>query len=278
MAIEDIFGDTPEIGAIMAQPSGTKQDSGDGVTEQIVRQGRYDLLDAQTAGLKAKSVCDLGTTQNPDERYVVSWTLERIEGDYGRLTITVGAPADNSEPDPDEDDPNVVETKWSLKHTQQQLPLSRFWTDGTWSEGSSPDGHALALWRQEPRKELYDAYQFLAPDGNVYTLDGSSQEVADKYKKGIESVMRFYPVVTRTITYKKGMSDDRIAALKIGARLAHIDTPDKDFGLNPGVWLCIQDDADEDADGKLVRITGWMGCKSLDADLYGDTDRWEPMN
>ena len=278
MAIEDVFGDAPEIGAIMAQPSGTKQDSGDGVTEQIVRQGRYDLLDAQTAGLKAKSVCDLGTTQNPDERYVVSWTLERIEGDYGRLTITVGAPADNSEPDPDEDDPNVVETKWSLKHTQQQLPLSRFWADGTWSEGSSPDGRALALWRQGPRKELYDAYQFLAPDGNVYTLDGSSQEVADKYKKGIESVMRFYPVVTRTITYKKGMNDERIAALKIGARLAHIDTPDKDFGLNPGIWLCIQDDADEDADGKLVRITGWMGCKSLDADLYGDTDRWEPMN
>lgn len=278
MAIEDVFGDTPEIGAIMAQPSGTKQDSGDGVTEQIVRQGRYDLLDAQTAGLKAKSVCNLGTDKNPDVRYVVSWTLERIEGDYGRLTITVGDPADNSEPDPEKDDPNVVETKWSLKHVQQQLPLSRFWTDGTWSEGSSPDGRALALWRQEPRKELYDNYQFLAPDGNVYTLDGSSQAVAAKYKKGIESVMRFYPVVTRTITYKKGMNEDRINALNIGAKLSHSGAPPKDFGLNPGTWLCIQDDAEEDADGKLVRITGWMGCKSLDADLYGDTNRWEPMN
>lgn len=277
MAIEDVFGDAPEIGAIMAQPSGTKQDSGDGVTEQIVRQGRYGLLDAQTAGLKAKSVCNLGTDRNPDERYVVSWTLERIEGDYGRLTITVGAPADNDKVDDKEPD-NVIETKWSLRHTQQQLPLSRFYIDGTWSLGSSPDGHALALWRQEPRKELYDNYQFIAPDGNLITLDSASQAVALKYRKGIESVMRFYPVVTRTITYKKGMNDERIAALKIGDRLAHIDTPDKNFGLDPGVWLCIQDDADEDADGKLVRITGWMGCKSLDTDLYGDTDRWEPMN
>ncbi len=276
MAIEDVFGDAPEIGAIMAQPSGTKQDSGDGVTEQIVRQGRYDLLDAQTTGLKAKSVCDLGTTQNPDERYVVSWTLERIEGDYGRLTITVGAPADNSEPDPDEDDPNVVETKWSLKHTQQQLPLSRFFSDGD-PTGALPDCRELALWRQEPRKELYDAWQFLAPDGNVYTLSTESQAVAAKYMRGIESVMRFYPVVTRTITYKKGMNDARIEALKIGDRLSHIDTPGKTFGLNPGVWLCIQDDADEDADGKLVRITGWMGCKTLDENLYGDSARWEPM-
>lgn len=275
MAIEDVFGDAPEIGAIMDQPSGTKQDSGDGVTEQIVRQGHYNLLDGMASGLKAKSVCNLGTEQHPVERYVVSWTLERIEGDYGRLTITVGAPADNDKVDDKEPD-NVVETKWSLKHTQQQLPLSRFWTDGTWSE-SSPDGRALALWRQEPRKELYDNYQFLAPDGNVYTLDGSSQQVADKYKKGIESVMRFYPVVTRTITYKKGMNEDRINALNIGAKLSHIDAPPRDFGLNPGTWLCIQDDAEEDADGKLVRITGWMGCKSLDADLYGDNNRWEPM-
>ena len=277
MAVADIYGNAPDIGAIMAQPSGTKQDSGDGVTEQIVRQGRYDLLDAQTAGLKAKSVCNLGTDRNPDERYVVSWTLERIEGDYGRLTITVGAPADNSDPDEDEDDPNVVETKWSLKNVQEQLPLSRFYVDGTWSL-SNPDGHAIALWRQEQRKELYDNYQFLAPDGNIYTLDSASQEVALKYRKGIESVMRFHPVVTRTITYKRGMDDERIAALKIGDKLSHIDEPAKTFGLDPGTWLCIQDDAENDADGKLVRITGWMGCKTLDQNLYGNgADRWEPV-
>lgn len=275
MAMTDIYGNPPAIGAIMDQPSGTKQDSGDGVTEQIVREGHYGLLDALSSGLKAKSVCDLGTTQNPDERYVVSWTLERIEGDYGRLTITVGAPADNDKVDDKEPD-NVVETKWSLRHTQQQLPLSRFFADAE-PTGALPDCREIALWRQEPRKELYDAFKYLAPDGNEYTLSTESQAVAAKYMRGIESVMRFYPVVTRTITYKKGMNDARIEALKIGDRLSHIDTPGKTFGLNPGVWLCIQDDADEDADGKLVRITGWMGCKTLDENLYGDSARWEPM-
>lgn len=260
------------IGDIMDQPSGVKQDSGDGVTEQIVREGHYDLLDAQAAALKSKSVCNLGTTASPDERYVITWSLERIDGDYGRLVITVGDAADNESSDAD----NIDTVKWKLKNVQMQLPLSSFYVDGTWS-GTAPDGHAIALWRQEPRKELYDAYQFLAPDGNVYELEDGSRAAAEKYKKGIESVMRFYPVVTRTITYKKGLSETKINALGIAARLSRIDTPDKTFGLSPGTWLCIQDDAEEAADGKLVRTTGWMGCKSLDADLYGDTNRWEPM-
>ena len=276
MEIEDIYGNPPAIGAIMDQPSGTKQDSGDGVTEQIVRQGHYDLLDAFASGLKAKSVCNLGTAQNPDERYVVSWSLERVEGGYGRLAITVGDPADNDEGEEEPD--NAIETRWSLKNVQMQIPLSRFYVDGTWSLGSAPDGHELALWRQEPRKELYDAFQFLAPDGAVYTLSAASQAVARKYRKGIESVMRFYPVVTRTVTYARGMSQARIDALHIGSRLSRIDTPAKTFGLDPGAWLCIQDDAEEAADGTLVRTTGWMGCASLDNDLYGDNNRWEPMN
>lgn len=262
------------VGDVLDQPAGTKQDSGDGTTYQIVRQGRYATLDTFTERLTAKAVCNLGTTQNPIELYVASWSLERLDGDYGRLTITVGEASDDSSSDPDED---VVSTKWSLKGVQQQIPLSRFAPDGTWSLGSSPDGHQIALWRQEPRKDLYDAYKFLAPDGNVYELDASSKKVADKYRMGIEAVMRFYPVVTRKITYKRGMSDTKVDALGIGERLSHIDTPDRTFGLTPGAWLCIQDDADEAADGALVRITGWMGCKSLDADLYGDTNRWEPM-
>lgn len=263
------------VGDVLDQPTGTKQDSGDGVTVQIVRQGRYATLDAFAGGLKAKTVCNLGTENDPDERYVASWSLERLEGDYGRLTITVGDTADNSSGESEPD--NKVSEKWSIKNVQQQLPLSRFCENGTWS-GSAPDSHELSLWRQEPRKDLYDAYQFLAPDGNVYELSTGSKLVADKYKKGIESVMRFYPVVTRTTTYKKGMSEAKINALAVGARLAHIDTPSKTFGLTPGTWLCIQDEGDLAADGTFVRVTGWMGCKSLDADLYGDDGRWEPMN
>jgi len=274
MGMTDRGANAPEIGAIMDQPSGTKQDSGDGVTEQIVRQGHYGLLDAFASGLKAKTACDVGAPYG--ERYVINWSLERLDGSYGRLTITVGETADNGK-DGDSEPDNVLKIKWSLKNVQQQIPLSRFFTDGTWSM-SNPDGHALALWRQEPRKELYDGYQFLAPDGSVYTLDTASQAVAQKYRKGIESVMRFYPVVTRTVTYRSGMSEERINALGIGGRLSHIDTPPRTFGLTPGVWLCIQDDGEVSADGELVRTTGWMGCKTLDENLYGDTDRWEPID
>lgn len=264
-----------QVGDVLDQPTGTLQNAGDGVTGQVVRQGRYGALETYAFSLNVKAINNLGTEQAPENWYVASWALERLEGDYGRLTINIGDTADNTSGQTEPD--NVVSEKWSLKNVQMQLPLSRFYIDGTWS-GTAPDGHQIALWRQEPRKDLYDAYQFLAPDGNIYELSDGSKAAADKYRKGIESVMRFYPVVTRTITYKKGMSDDRISALKIGEKLAHIQTPAKTFGLAPGTWLCIQDEADLAADGTFVRVTGWMGCKSLDKDLYGDTDRWEPMD
>ena len=262
------------IGKLLDQPTGVLQHNGDGVTGQVIRQGHYDLAEAYALSLIVRDVNNLGTDEEPYERYVASWSLERLEGDYGRLTINIGDTADNTAGQAEPD--NKVSEKWSLKNVQMQLPLSRFYIDGTWS-GTAPDGHQIALWRQEPRKDLYDAYKFLAPDGNIYELSAGSKAAADKYKKGIESVMRFYPVVTRTITYKKGMNDDRIAALKIGEKLAHIQTPVKTFGLTPGTWLCIQDEGDLAADGTFVRVTGWMGCKSLDQDLYGDNNRWEPM-
>ncbi|MBR4612115.1 MAG: hypothetical protein IKO40_05300 [Kiritimatiellae bacterium] len=270
MAVEAIA-----VGDVLDQPSGVLQDNGDGITEQIVRQGRYATLRTFAEGLKAKSVNDLGVSGASDLKYVASWTLERLEADYGRLTITVGETAEES--GGGGGGGNLLETKWSLKNTQMTIPLARFYTDGWWSL-SNPDGHQIAQWRQEPRKDLYDNFQFMAPDGNIYELDSASQAVATKYKKGIESVMRFHPVVIRTETYRKGMSESMVAALGIGSRLAHIDTPPKTFGLAPGTWLCIQDEADWAADGTLVRVSGWMGCKTLDADLYGDDGRWEPVN
>ena len=266
------------VGDILVQPQGGVQNSGNGESFSIVKKGSYATLLLEAEGLYVGQSHDYGTAQSPDVRHVVSWDLKRTNAGLGILTVNLGPSADNADPDPGDDEPdNIVSEKWSIKNVQQQLPLSRFYANGTWSL-SAPDGHELALWRQEPRKELYDAYQFLAPDGNVYELTSGGKLVADKYKNGIESVMRFYPVVTRTITYKRGMNDDRIAALKIGEKLAHIQAPGKTFGLTPGTWLCIQDEAELAADGTFVRTTGWMGCKSLDTDLYGDTDRWEPMN
>jgi hypothetical protein len=263
------------VGDILQQPQGGHSNSGSGQGETVVKKGDYADLLEEAGGLHVRDAHDYGAdAQHPDVRYVQSWQLERAPGGLGVLTIKYEPSADDSSSDPDDD---IVSEKWSVKNVQQQLPLSRFYLDGTWS-ATAPDGHELALWRQEPRKELYDAYKFLAPDGNAYELTAGGKLVADKYKKGIESVMRFYPVVTRTITYKRGMSDTKVNALGIGARLAHIDTPAKTFGLSGLTWLCIQDEAELAADGTVVRTTGWMGCKSLDADLYGDTDRWEPMN
>lgn len=267
------------IGDTLDQPSGTLRNDGSGVTEQIIRQGRYSALKEFALGLKVKRDNDFGTDGSPDERYVESWTLERLEADYGRLTIVVRVrPISTEGGDPEEDDPDpVAEEKWSIKNVQTQLPLSRFVVDGAPSL-SAPHIHSIAMWRQEPRQELYDAFQFMAPNGTVYRLDGPSKAVARKYKQGIESVMRFYPVVTRTVTYKHWISEEAIAGLEIGSKLAHIETPEKTFGLSSGKWLCIQDEGDWAADGTFVRVTAWQGCKNLDTDLYGDSGRWEPIS
>ena len=49
-------------------------------------------------------------------------------------------------------------------------------------------------------------------------------------------------------------------------------------GVGDAVGAGVAAEGDLAADGTFVRVTGWMGCKSLDADLYGDNGRWEPMN
>lgn len=276
MAVENHY-----IGETLDQPTGTLRNDGDGETGQIVRQGLYGALKTFARSLKVKAVNNFGTEEEPENLYVASWSLERLPKDYGKLIVNVGGAAAGDDEDEDEEeepeDPNVESEKWAIKNVQQQLPLSRFYVDGG-ATGALPNVHEIAMWRLEPRKDLADAYQFAAPDGNVYTLSSESQQVAAKYQKGIENVMRFYPVITRTVTYKRGMTEALIGALGVGANLAHEDTPPKLFGLSWDAWLCIQDEGDFDADGKFVRVTGWMGCRTLDQNLYGNgADRWEPM-
>ena len=93
-----------------------------------------------------------------------------------------------------------------------------------------------------------------------------------------------YPVVTRTRTY----ADCPPACLE---NIGFIDTPPAPAGtakkpsglataVNAHQWLKVQDDAQEQPDGKWTRTQSWMGCLSSeggwDANLYGTTDRW-PM-
>ena len=135
------------VGDILTQPRGGHSNSGSGQGETVVKKGDYADLLVEAGTLHVRDAHDYGTQQDPDVRYVQSWQLEHAPGGLGVLTIKYETSSDSSS-DPDAD---VVSTKWSVKNVQQQIPLSRFWEDGTWSLGSAPDGHQIALWRQEPR-------------------------------------------------------------------------------------------------------------------------------
>ena len=109
----------------------------------------------------------------------------------------------------------------------------------------------------------------------------------NKIRNGVEAVIRFYPVVTRTRTY----ADCPPACLE---NVGFIDTPPVPTGTakNPSglttavaahQWLKVQDDAQEQPDGNWTRTESWMGIAKSDnpddspwdADLYG-ANRW-PM-
>ena len=115
-----------------------------------------------------------------------------------------------------------------------------------------------------------------------------SAKLIAKMMKGVESVIRFYPVITRVRTYAApppdcleniGLIDDHPtsgiggAAAKKPGSLAN--------KLSDYEWLKMQDDCDETTDGKWTRTESWWGLLKADhpdghpwdPDLYG-SNRW----
>ena len=157
---------------------------------------------------------------------------------------------------------------------------------------NEPNRALIEAWMKEPDGNLAKAHQFQKPDGEIVelTTDAATMDLVQKIEKGIESVIRFYPVVTRTRTY----ADCPPACLE---KVGFVDTPPAPTGTakNPtGIstavsahqWLKIQDDAQEQPDSKWTRTESWMGIAKSDAndnapwdaDLYGtagSTQRWK---
>ena len=161
---------------------------------------------------------------------------------------------------------------------------------------NEPNRALIEAWMKEPDGELAKKHQFQKPDGEIVQLtdDAATMDLVQKIEKGIEAVIRFYPVVTRTRTY----ADCPPACLE---KVGFVDTPPapsgtakKPTGIGVAVsahqWLKVRDDAQEQSDGKWTRTESWMGIAKSDAnngapwdaDLYGteeSTQRWSmPYN
>ncbi len=262
-------------------------------TRTIPIKGGYSSLDSLLASLSPGAEIIEGWL-------LVSGNLTRQPGDTGLLTLTC-APADlTTDPETDETTQVALSETWTLKAVRNDMSILAYC--GTAS--GNPSRAWVEAWQKEPDGKLAENYTFTQTDGTPFNIqeqegsgDSSTQlkavatvELIDKLKKGIDSVMRFYPMLTKTRVYSTPPS-------AIYENLASIDTPTIGTASTSTVvkqpgnlstiisghqWLKCQDDCQLMADGKFQRIESWIGLPRAnqndspwDQNLYGtDNTRW----
>ena len=164
----------------------------------------------------------------------------------------------------------ATSTNWSIKHTQRIVSLMRH----TGDSASMPHRGNLEAWRKEPDPALYDAFQYRNQVGSVLTLSAAEILIAAKLKAGVEGAMRFYPTVQKVTQYTAGK------ILNVGSGLSHISSPGSPWDSAAQSWLKVGDDVTLDAKaGTQTRTESWIGAKSWDANLYGESpNRWTELD
>ena len=199
-----------------------------------------------------------------------SWTLEGVPGGGGLLTLQC-IPAGSSDSG---GAVNALRAVWSCKSVRNDMSILAYC-------GGAARRVALELWMKETDADLAEANSYHATDSTTDTLNSQEIEIANKIRKGIDSVIRFYPVLTCKSTWSRIPSTFLV-------KLGFVDTPSApaaDETIAPSnlasvisahSWLKVQDDVDEPGDGRWLRVESWMGIDGTwDENLYG-ANRW-PM-
>ena len=222
-------------------------------------KGRYSEL--QT---KARALSQGDTFEG---NILKSWNLERAPGNLGYLTLTFCPDAGGS----GGGSLNPLKVTWSVKSVRNDKSILAYCGE---SEGNNPYRPHIELWMKETDPDAIESDEFTKPDGTRQELSELDKLITAKLKKGIESVIRFYPLVTRKRTYSSDPQDSL-------ANLGFIDQLPTGAPSITGdyQWLKVQDDKEEQTNGDIIRIESWMGALvsegGWDADLYGSS-RW-PM-
>lgn len=285
-------------------------------TMRYILKGRYDTLENFLKQLKINQEFENGYK-------IKELLLNRVAGDVGLLTATCKY-EENEDSEKEQDD--FIDETWTLKSIRNDVSILAYCGP---SAGAANRAY-IEAWMKEPDGQLAKNGQFRRSDGSIFmfgaTTDDegnaikaeeqkirlSSWDVCGKILKGIDSVMRFYPMLTKTNTYLK-------MPAKVYENLATIDLPiiskinesssdDKgeqgsgEIGefqpvmrkvtLNkPGnlqeiidshEWLKCQDDLEKSSDGNFRRVQSWIGVLQADGgwdeNLYShiSTIRW-PM-
>ena len=272
---------TPPSSAVPQPDETTGRDDAGNLKKSFSWKGPYADLETAGKGIAKGDVVATGWVAS-------SWSVRRTPGNYGVLTVEC-TPPDPTSGSGTEEDPTVVEPLkdiWSIKSVRNDVSIMAYCGSGE----NEPNRALIEAWMKEPDGKLAKKHQFKQTDGEIVQLtdDAATMDLVQKIEKGIEAVIRFYPVVTRTRTY----ADCPPACLE---KVGFVDVPPapagtakQPTGLENVVslysWLKVQDDALEQPDGKWTRVESWMGIPAVDgsgwdSDLYGtaeSTQRW-PM-
>lgn len=197
--------------------------------------------------------------------YVVEQsTLSRLRGSWGELTIHLVEKDTSTQSHP----LGSLESFIEVDMAQVEKPLTanpKLVTQG--SDGTQTVIDEIEAWRNSPqqrRRNYQIPLETLTREADPQTdadwqnLAGESLAVAKKLAAGIEGWLAFYPVVTRTSTYKTRPDPQNIG---------EIDAPPVSV---PGtwVWLKTADRVVQNARKQYVRTEQWTASDSWDTDLY----------
>lgn len=235
-----------------------------------------------------------GNAYTPDSEfyagyYVASARVRRGNGDTAVLSIACRK-ADTTTSQESGGSTEPIRDIFSLKSVRNDVSILAY----CGQSASNPNRVAVEKWMRESDSALANALKYRESDGTVVEISEdpilkATVPLIEKIRKGVERVIRFYPQLTRRRLYYAPPADPF-------TNLGYVDTPPTPgstrtlapSGISTVIgtyeWLKVQDDCDEQQDGKWMRVESWIGILKTDAedgqhpwdpDLYGP-DRW-PM-
>lgn len=248
-------------------------------THAIVYKGDYSAL--QTAA-RALEIGERIVAFH----YLESWNLRRTPGDTGILTLNCAVLEEETTGSVTKAKSKLLKDVWSCRSVRNDVSIMAY---------CGGEGYAnralIEAWQKEPDGNLAKQYKFKNSAGKPEEIkDEATKDVIKKIEKGIEAVMRFYPIITRKRTYDREPDATYENLARVNAPPVPLHYSDKNAtaldnkvrvpkGLagivNMHTWLKIQDDAEEQPDSKWIRTESWMGVQTWseryawDPDLYG---------